>query len=60
MSLPAPDADEVRLVRADELEEQGLDLEARWVRLECHVARAAGPERSTLQQIGRASCRERV
>lgn len=44
------DTDEGRLVRADELEEQGLDLEARWVRLECHVARAFGPERTTLQQ----------
>ena len=50
VSRPDPDTDEGRLVRADELEEQGFDLEARWVRLECHVARAAGPERSTLQQ----------
>jgi hypothetical protein len=44
------DTDEARLVRADELEERGLDLEARWVRLECDVARAFGPKRTTLQQ----------
>lgn len=49
-SAPTPDTDEGRLVRADELEEQGLDLEARWVRLECHVTRAFEPERSTLRQ----------
>lgn len=45
-----PHGDEARLVHADELEEQALDLEARWVRLEVHVARALGAERVTLQQ----------
>ncbi|MBM4782769.1 MAG: hypothetical protein GQE15_34260 [Archangiaceae bacterium] len=49
-SAVEPDSDEVRLVRADELEEQGHDLEARWVRLECHVARSFGPDRAPLQQ----------
>lgn len=50
VSRPAPDSNEARLVRADELEEQGFDLEARWVRLECHVAQATGVERQALQQ----------
>lgn len=44
-----PDSDEARLVRADELEEQGAHDDARWVRLECHLARASGKERAALK-----------